>query len=166
MPGPSRRWLLEPNLKWLPSLSLTGQYRYTNESGLTGKSTSWSAGLVLNWPHFRRLQPHRRLQGTESPGPPGRSGPARGGVARLELEVRDALVSLSSQQASLKKALVALDAARKNAAGDRRTVPPGLEQRPAGGRCQRPSVRSRGGSGPPAQRPGPGAAQSARRPRV
>ena len=28
--------VLEPSLEWLPSLTLTYQYRYTNEAGLTG----------------------------------------------------------------------------------------------------------------------------------
>ncbi|MCX6557125.1 MAG: TolC family protein, partial [Candidatus Aminicenantes bacterium] len=40
---------LKSGLRWLPSLSLSGQYRYTNEAGLTGKTTTWSAGLALNW---------------------------------------------------------------------------------------------------------------------
>jgi outer membrane protein TolC len=44
--------VLEPSLEWLPSLSLTGQYRYTNEAGLTGKSTTWSAGLAMSWTLF------------------------------------------------------------------------------------------------------------------
>jgi outer membrane protein TolC len=107
--------VLEPSLKWLPSLSLAGQYRYTNESGLTGKNTSWSAGLVLNWSIFdgflrngeyRQLKAQARLADLDM----------QGATRRLALEVRDGLVQLSSQQASLKKALVALEAARKNAA--------------------------------------------------
>jgi outer membrane protein TolC len=107
--------LLEPKLAWLPSLSLTGQYRYTNEAGLTGRSTSWSAGLALSWPlfdgfgrfgAFRERKAQARLAELD----------LRAAGRQLELEVRDALVSLSSQQASLKMALVAHEAARKNAA--------------------------------------------------
>ena len=103
--------IMEPTLKWLPNLSLSGQYRYTNESGLTGNATSWSAGLGLNWSIFDGF---------------GRNGEykerkalayladldVRGASRRLELEVRDSLVSLLSQQASLKKAQVALDCGR------------------------------------------------------
>ena len=105
---------LEPTFKWLPSLSLSGQYRYTNESGLTGKSTSWSAGLVLNWSIFdgfsrngeyKERKALARLADLD----------VRGASRRLELEIRDSLVSLSSQQASLKKAQVTWDVARKNA---------------------------------------------------
>ena len=106
--------VLEPNLKWLPSLSLSGQYRYTNEAGLTGNSTSWSAGLVLNWSIFdgfsrngeykeRKALAHLADLDVQS------------ATRRLELEVRDSLVMLTSQQASLKKAQVAWDVARKNA---------------------------------------------------
>jgi outer membrane protein TolC len=106
--------IMEPTLKWLPSLSLNGQYRYTNEAGLSGNATSWSAGLVLNWSIFDGF---------------GRNGEykerkalahladldVRGASRRLELEVRDSLVSLLSQQASLKKVQVTWDVARKNA---------------------------------------------------
>lgn len=110
-----RALVLEPKLEWLPSLSLTGQYRYTNEAGLTGRSTNWSAGLALSWTLFdgfgrfgayKERQAQARVADLD----------LRAGGRKLELEVRDALVSLSSQQASLKMALVALGAARKNAA--------------------------------------------------
>ena len=106
--------VLEPILKWLPSLSLSGQYRYTNEAGLTGNSTSWSAGLGLNWSIFDGFSRNGEYK--------ERKALARladldvqGASRRLELEVRDSLVSLTSQQASLKKAQVAWDVARKNA---------------------------------------------------
>ena len=107
--------VLEPKLEWLPSLSLSGQYRYTNEAGLTGRSTNWSAGLALSWPLFdgfgrfgyhKERKAQARLAELD----------LRAAGRQLELEVRDGLVSLSSQQASLKMALVALDAAHKNAA--------------------------------------------------
>jgi outer membrane protein TolC len=106
--------VLEPTLKWLPNLSLSGQYRYTNEAGLTGKSTSWAAGLILNWSIFDGFSRNGEYK--------ERKALARladldvqGASRSLELEVRDSLVSLTSQQASLKKAQVAWDAARKNA---------------------------------------------------
>jgi outer membrane protein TolC len=106
---------LKPGLRWLPSLSLSGQYRYTNEAGLTGKSTTWSAGLGLSWSIFdgflrfgeaKEYSALARLADLE----------LQAASRRLALEVRDGLVKLTSQQASLKKALVALNAARKNAA--------------------------------------------------
>ena len=59
---------------------------------------------------------HGAYKEAQGPGPPWPTWTCAAPRARLELEVRDGLVSLASQQASLKKALVALDAARKNAA--------------------------------------------------
>jgi len=110
-----RALVLESSLEWLPSLTLTYQYRYTNEAGLTGKSTTWSAGLGLSWPIFdgfgrngayKEAKARARLAELD----------LRGATRQVDLEVRGGLVSLASQQASLKKAQVALDAARKNAA--------------------------------------------------
>ena len=110
-----RALVLEPRLEWLPSLSLSGQYRYTNEAGLTGRSITWSAGLGLSWTLFDGFG-----RGGAAKEAKARARQAeldlRGATRQADLEVRDGLVSLASQQASLKKALVALDAARKNAA--------------------------------------------------
>jgi outer membrane protein TolC len=106
--------VLGPSLEWLPSLSLSGQYRYTNEAGLTGRSTTWSAGLGLSWTLFDGFGREGAYKEAKA-----RARQAeldlRGAARRADLEVRDGLVSLASQQASLKKALVALEAARKNA---------------------------------------------------
>jgi outer membrane protein TolC len=104
---------LEPSLSWLPSLNLTGLYRYTNESGLTGKSTSWSVTLEAYWPifdGFKRIGRYRERKAQARLA----ELDLRGAERKLEFEVRDALVSLSSQQASLKKALVAFDASLMN----------------------------------------------------
>jgi outer membrane protein TolC len=107
--------VLEPSLSWLPSLNLTYLYRYTNESGLTGKSTNWSVTLEANWAIFDGLKRIGRYKERKALARLAELD-LRVVERKLELEVRDSLVSLSSQQASLKKALVALDAARKNAA--------------------------------------------------
>lgn len=107
--------VLEPSFEWLPSLTLTYQYRYTNEAGLTGKPTTWSAGVGLSWLIFdgfgrnglyKEAKAHARQAELD----------LRGASRQADLDVRSGLVSLASQQASLKKAQVALDAARKNAA--------------------------------------------------
>jgi outer membrane protein TolC len=109
-----RALVIEPSLEWLPSLSLAGQYRYTNEAGLTGKTTTWSAGLVMSWALFDGFGRNGRYKEAKA-----RAQIAdldlRGAERQLDLEVRGGLVSLASQQASLKMALVALDAASKNA---------------------------------------------------
>jgi outer membrane protein TolC len=106
--------ILEPSLRWLPSLSLSSQYRYTNEAGLTGKSTTWSAGLALNWSifdGFLRFGQHKEYKALARLA----DLDVQAATRRLALEVRDGLVKLTSQQASLNKAQVALGAARRNA---------------------------------------------------
>jgi outer membrane protein TolC len=106
--------VLQADLKWLPSLSLSSQYRYTNEAGLTGKSTTWSAGLALNWSifdgflRFGQRKEYKALARLADLN-------VQGATRRLAMDVRDSLVKLTSQQASLKKAQVAWDVARKNA---------------------------------------------------
>jgi outer membrane protein TolC len=106
--------VLEPSLEWLPSLTLTYQYRYTNEAGLTGSSTTWSAGLGLSWAIFDGFGRNGLYKEAKA-----RARQAelelRGASRQADLEVRSGLVTLASQQASLKKALVALGAASKNA---------------------------------------------------
>lgn len=106
---------LEPALRWIPTLSLNGSYRYTNESGFTGKATNWTVGLTLNWAIFDGLL---------------RIGDARerkalahiadldlkAGLREVELQIRSALVTLTNQQAALKQVEVALEVAKKNAA--------------------------------------------------
>lgn len=119
----ARRWnaraqhalTLEPTLRWLPSLTLNGQYRYTNEAGLTGRTLNWNVGLTLNWSLFDGLA--RNADFSE------RKALARladldvqASERRIELEVREALVSLDNQRAALKQAGVARDIARRNAA--------------------------------------------------
>ena len=106
--------MIEPLLKWLPSLSFVGQYRYTNEAGLTGRTTNWNVGLTLSWMIFdgfsrNGIYSQQKALSTVA------DLSVRAAVRRVELDVRDALVSLSSQQASLKQAKVALDYAQKNA---------------------------------------------------
>lgn len=104
---------IEPTLRWLPSLSFSGQYRYTNEAGLTGRNTNWNLGLTLSWAIFdgftrnadyRERKANAVLADLE----------VKSALRRIELEVRDALVSLTNQQASLKQAVVAHEVAKRN----------------------------------------------------
>ena len=106
--------VLEPTLKWLPTLSLTGQYRYTNEAGLTGRNTNWNAGLTLTWALF---------DGFSRAGEYGEQKSlayladldVKAALRQVDLEVREALVSLTNQRASLKQANIANDIAKRNA---------------------------------------------------
>lgn len=110
-----RALLAEPLLRWLPTLGLTSQYRYTNEAGLTGKTTTWNAGVSVSWPLFDGFA--RNADYGE------RKALARiadlevsTALRAIEVEVREALVSLASQRATLREAEVAGGVARRNAA--------------------------------------------------
>jgi outer membrane protein, multidrug efflux system len=107
--------IVEPILKWLPSLSLTGRYTYTNEAGLTGQNTNWNAGLTMSWSIFdgftrngeyseRRALAYQADLNLQS------------AMRLVELEVRDSLVILANEQAALKQATVAFEVAKRNAA--------------------------------------------------
>jgi outer membrane protein TolC len=105
----------EPLRRLLPSLSANGQYRMTNEGGLSGRTRDWSAGMDLTWNLFDRGQlwadrrerrALARIADLE----------AQAASRRAALEVRTALVGLASQQAAIDQAQVAAQVARENAA--------------------------------------------------
>jgi outer membrane protein TolC len=106
--------VLEPSLKWFPSLALTGQYRYTNEAGLTGRNTNWSAGLTLNWTLFDGFSRNGQYGEQKSLAYLADLN-VQAAMRQVDLEVREALVSLENQRAVLKQANVANDAAKRNA---------------------------------------------------
>jgi outer membrane protein TolC len=119
----SLRWLakaqralvLDPLLRWLPSLSLGGQFRYTNESGLTGQATNWNVGMTLSWSVFDGLTRNADYKDRKAQAQVADLN-VRASMRQVEIDVREALVSLDSQRASLKQAAVAHDVAKKNAA--------------------------------------------------
>lgn len=104
-----------PLLGFLPSLGASGRYTITNEAGFSGRNSTWTAGATLTWSLFDGL---------------ARFGQARerralakladldvqAAVRRVDLEVREALVSMANQRASLKQATTAHEVAKKNAA--------------------------------------------------
>jgi len=110
----ARALSLVPRLSYLPALSLTGQIRYTNEPGLTGKSVNWNVGMALSWNIFDGLY-------RESSSRLSRALAAeadlnlQSNLRRVEVEIRNALVALQNQQAAWKQASVAYEIARKNA---------------------------------------------------
>ena len=106
---------IEPLLRWLPSLILTGRYTYTNEAGLTGKNFNWNAGLTLNWAVFDGLTRNGDYSERKALAYQADLN-LRAGLRKVELDVRDALVSLQNAQASLKMATVAASVAKKNEA--------------------------------------------------
>jgi outer membrane protein TolC len=106
--------MAQATLKWLPSLNLVGSWRITNEAGLTGRATNYSMGLSVNWAlfdGFNRNADYRQRRSLAHLADLDVQAAKR--TSRLELE--NALISLTSQQASIRQAKVALDAANKNA---------------------------------------------------
>ncbi len=105
---------VSPVLRWFPSLSLNGLYTYTNESGLTGAATNWNVGLTLSWTIFDGFSRNAdyRYQAAQA-----RLADlnVQASIRQVDIDVREAQVSLANQRAAFKQAVVADDAARKNA---------------------------------------------------
>jgi len=107
--------VLTTTLRWFPSLSLTGQYRYTNEAGLTGRNTNWNVGATMSWAlfdGFARNGLHSEYKALAELA----ELDVRASLRQVELQVREALVSLENQRASFRQAKVAHEVALKNAA--------------------------------------------------
>lgn len=43
---------LEPELRFVPTLTFRGTYRATNEAGLSGRATDWNVAALLSWEIF------------------------------------------------------------------------------------------------------------------
>lgn len=119
----SLRWLAAsqrtlakvPMLGWLPSLSASGQYRITNEASFNNRTWNWNVGATLSWTLFdglARFSDRRERQALAKLA----DLDVQAATRRVDVEVREALVSLDNQRASLKQASVAQDVAKKNAA--------------------------------------------------
>jgi outer membrane protein TolC len=104
-----------PMLGWLPSVSASGRYSLTNEASFNNRNWNWSIGATLSWSLFdggarfgqsREQKALARLADLD----------LQAATRKVDVEVREALVSLSSQRASLRQASVAHEVAKKNAA--------------------------------------------------
>lgn len=109
-----RAFAQEPNARFLPSVLFNAQTRNVNDGALTSRSNEGFFGFTLAWPVFDAGL--RRAETAE------RNALVRGAELQLELEQRDverelrsAAVQLATEQASLREAIAALRAARKNA---------------------------------------------------
>jgi len=110
----TRALLLIPTLQWFPTLSFNTRATYTNEAGLTGRNWNWNLGLTLSWSlfdGFLRNADYREQKALTKIADLDVQAALRG----VEIDIREARVSLASQRAALKQAQVALDVARKNA---------------------------------------------------
>jgi outer membrane protein TolC len=104
-----------PLLGFVPSLSASGRYTITNEAGFSGQNWNWNAGATLTWSLFdggvrfgqaRERKALAKLADLD----------VQAATRRVDVEVREALVSLENQRASLKQATAAHGVAKKNAA--------------------------------------------------
>ena len=104
-----------PMLGWLPSVSASGRYSLTNEASFNNRNWNWSIGATLSWSLFdggarfgqsREQRALARLADLD----------LQAATRKVDVEVREALVSLASQRASLRQATVAHEVAKKNAA--------------------------------------------------
>ncbi|MBE0712803.1 MAG: TolC family protein [Candidatus Aminicenantes bacterium] len=112
----SRRALAKvPMLGWLPSLSASGQYRITNEASFNNRTWNWNVGATLSWTLFDGLARFSDKKEREALARLADLD-VQAATRRVDVEVREALVSLENQRASLKQAAVAYDVAKKNAA--------------------------------------------------
>ncbi len=105
----------EPMLRWVPSLSASGRYVMTNEAGFSGKTWNWNFGATLSWTLFdglARFADNRERKALAKLADLN----LQAAVRRVDVEVREALVSLENQRASLRQASVAHEVAKKNAA--------------------------------------------------
>ncbi len=104
----------EPLLRALPTLTGSGTWRYTNESGFSGNETDWWFGLTASWSVFdggeryaeaRERRALSRIASLEA-------AAARRG---LVVDVERALLALDASKSAARTADVAAEAARKNA---------------------------------------------------
>ena len=107
--------MMEPLLRWFPSLTLNGRYSYTNEAGLTGRNFNWSLGMSMNWNIFDGLTRNGDYSERKALAYQADLN-LQAALRKVELDVRDALVSLENQRATLRLTQAAYDVAVKNAA--------------------------------------------------
>ena len=105
---------LESILHLFPSIGLDGQYRVTNEPGLSGRSSTWFIGVTASWLLFdagARFADHAEETALARIADLSLQALER----KVDVDVRTALVELENQKASFKQARVAKEAAVKNA---------------------------------------------------
>jgi outer membrane protein TolC len=103
-----------PMLGFIPSLSASGRYSITNEPSFNNRNWNWTAGATLSWNLFdglARFGQQREQRALAKLADLDLQAATR----RVDLEVREALVSLANQRAALKQATTAHEIAKKNA---------------------------------------------------
>jgi len=103
----------EARLRAVPNLGFTGEYQVTNESGFSEQEDDWSLGLGIVWRPYDGGE-----RGADRAQRSALAAAADLGVRederRAGLEVQTALVTLTSEQASIDQARVAVETAHRN----------------------------------------------------
>lgn len=109
-----RLFALEPQLRAIPTVTLRGTYRGTNEAGLSGRERDWNVAALLNWEIFdggtryaeaaaRRAEYREALLNADAL------------RRRIGLEIRTAQTDLATSRAALEQAEVRSRVAEQNA---------------------------------------------------
>lgn len=104
----------EPASRFLPSLVGRADGKWTNESGLSGRNTTWTYGIDLAWSLFDSTI---SIADTRERKALARASALDAQLLErsVELDVQTALANLANARAAVAQAGVALEAARKNA---------------------------------------------------
>lgn len=109
-----RAFAVEPSRRIFPSLGLTGQYRSTNEGGISGRNNDGSLGLNLTWSLYdggewlaERAERKAQVRVAEFE--------LENAEREAETEMQEAAVTLGSDRKSIEQAVRASKLARKNA---------------------------------------------------
>ena len=109
-----RYFAQEPMNRYFPTLNAKGELKYTNESGFSGRDSTWLFSLDLGWSLFDGLA--RQADRAERTAQADAAAlEERQREREVELDVKSALVSLENARAGIGQATVAAEVARKNA---------------------------------------------------
>jgi outer membrane protein TolC len=109
-----REFANEPSRRIIPSFNFVGQFRATNEGGLSGRDQDGFAAINMLWSVFdggeRAAERAERLALARAA-----QLDADSLERRVELDLRRAVVTIASDQASIRSATTAVNVARRNA---------------------------------------------------
>lgn len=105
---------LEPKLRFVPTMSLRGTYRGTNEAGLSGRETDWNLAALFSWEVFDGGVRYAQAAAREAEYREALlTADAR--KRQIGLEVRTARTDLETARAALEQAEVRARVAEQNA---------------------------------------------------
>jgi outer membrane protein TolC len=105
---------LEPKLRFVPTMSLRGTYRGTNEAGLSGRETDWNLAALFSWEVFDGGVRYAQAAAREAE---YREALLTADALKRQigLEVRTACTDLETARAALEQAEVRARVAEQNA---------------------------------------------------